>query len=100
MTPWRLVVSRKAEAEAGEAARWYEGERAGLGKSFLERIDLSLDDMTENPLRFPLIYRDIRRAMVWRFPYGLYFRIRPGATIKVVAILHLASDPRRWQTRR
>ncbi len=100
MTTWQLVVSQKAEAEAGEAAGWYEGERAGLGKAFLDRIELSLDEIAENPLRFPQIYRNIRRAMVWRFPYGIYFRIRSPALIKVVAILHLARDPRRWQTRR
>lgn len=100
MTTWQLVVIPRAEAEAGEAARWYEGERAGLGKSFLDRIELALGGITENPLRFPVIHRDLRRAMVQRFPYGLFFRIRPPAIIRVVAILHLTRDPQRWQTRK
>ncbi len=100
MTAWQLIVRSRAEAEAGEAALWYEGERSGLGRTFLDRIEHTLDDITENPLRFPVIYRDIRRAMVRRFPFGLYFRIRPNSIVRVVAILHLARDPRKWQARR
>lgn len=98
MTPRRLVVARRASREAAEAASWYEGESPALGRAFLELIDTVLNQVAENPQRFPVVHRDIRRALLKRFPYGVFFRIKPD-TIKVVAILHLARHPSRWKRR-
>jgi toxin ParE1/3/4 len=94
-----LSVSPRAEREALEAARWYERESSGLGAAFLEVVEQTLDTVTEAPLRFPLLHRDIRRALLKRFPYGVFFRIQPHR-IRVIAILHLTRDPARWQDRR
>ena len=35
----RLIVSRRAEREAGEAFEWYEEQLLGLGPEFLEALD-------------------------------------------------------------
>jgi hypothetical protein len=44
------------------AFRWYEKERAGLGSEFLEAVDGLLRVIAENPERFPLAHKDVRRA--------------------------------------
>lgn len=98
MTPRRIVLGRRARREAAEAASWYEGESPALGRAFLALVDTVLDRVTENPQQFPVVHRDIRRALLKRFPYGIFFRIQPD-TIKVVAILHLARHPSWWQSR-
>jgi toxin ParE1/3/4 len=94
-----LSVSPRAEAEVREAARWYENESEGLGAAFLEAVEQTLDAIVENPLRFALLHRDVRRVLFKRFPYGAFFRVKPDR-IRVLAILHLSLDPRRWQRRR
>jgi toxin ParE1/3/4 len=94
-----LSVSPRAEREALDAARWYEGESPGLGVAFLEVAEKTLDAVAEVPLRFPLLHRDVRRALLKRFPYGVFFRVQPHR-IRVISILHLARDPARWQQRR
>lgn len=94
-----LSVGPQAERETQEAARWYDSQSAGLGEAFLDVVQQTLDAIVENPLRFPLVHRDIRRALLKRFPYGIFFRLRPDR-IKVVAIVHLSRDPSRWQRRR
>jgi toxin ParE1/3/4 len=99
MTHTPLSVSPKAEEETQKAAQWYEGESAGLGVAFLEVVEQALESIAENPLRFPVVHRDIRRALLIRFPYGVFFRIR-SARIRVIAIVHLARDPSRWQKRK
>jgi plasmid stabilization system protein ParE len=97
----RLLVSvrPKAEEEAQRAAKWYEERSQGLGAAFLELVEQILTEISENPFRFPVVYGDIRRALLKRFPYGVFFRIRPSR-IRVIAIMHLSRNPERWQKRR
>lgn len=92
-------MGRRAEREADEAAHWYEDESNGLGRAFLEVLEQALEQVEENPLQFPAIHVDIRRALMKRFPYGVFFRVRP-TEIKVIAVIHFARHPSRWQSRR
>lgn len=99
MTTPPLSVSPQAERETQRAAQRYESESLGLGVAFLEVVGQTFEAIEENPLRFPVVYRDIRRALLNRFPYGVFFRIR-SARIRVIAAMHQARHPSLWQTRR
>lgn len=99
MTSLPLSVSPRAEEEIREAARFYEERSRGLGAAFLEIVEQALAAVEGNPLRFPVIHRNIRRALLKRFPYGVFFRIRSDQ-IRVVAVMHLSRSPDRWQRRR
>ena len=99
MSPLPLSVSPEAEAEALGAAHWYEERASGLGAAFLELVEQSLGAIADNPTRFPIVARDVRRALLKRFPFGIFFRVR-GEHIKILAILHLSRDPARWRRRR
>jgi plasmid stabilization system protein ParE len=94
-----LSVAREAEVEASEAAEWYEKRSLGLGRAFLDLVEITLEDIAERPRQFPLVYRDVRRALLKRFPYGIFFRVRQDQ-IRVLAVMHLSRNPRRWQRRR
>ncbi len=91
------VFRPEAEAEALEARRWYEGRRTGLGNEFGAEIDSALTRIVENPLSFPQVRGETRRAVLRRFPYALYFRIADD-TIVVLAV-HGRQDAARWQRR-
>lgn len=93
-----LQVRPAAAEEIREAAAWYEDRAPGLGRAFLAVLDQIEREMLENPARFPLLYRDVRRALMGRFPYGVFFRQREERLI-VLAVVHLARDPNRWQSR-
>lgn len=95
----RLIVGEEAEAEALEAAQWYELHAPGLGAELVETIEITLARIAENPLQFPVVYRGVRRALMRRFPYGIFFRVHPSH-IKIVAIMHHSRDPNRWRGRR
>jgi toxin ParE1/3/4 len=98
MTSLPLAVSPRAEEEIREAARFYETRSQGLGAAFLEIVEQALAGVEGNPLRFPAVYRDLRRALLKRFPYGVFFRIRSNR-IRVVAVMHLSRSPDRWRKR-
>ncbi|WP_341731507.1 hypothetical protein [Microcoleus sp. EPA2] len=46
----------------------------------------------------PVVYRDVRRSVVRRFPYTVYYRIVSSRVI-VTAIFHSRRDPKAWQVR-
>lgn len=67
MTP-RLVFRPQAEAELLDARAWYERERVGLGAIFAAAIESTVTAILQNPLAYPRVKGDIRRAVVRRFP--------------------------------
>jgi hypothetical protein len=51
-----------------EAFAWYEAERAGLGDEFLAAVEQLLAVVVEHPLRYRILLRDTRQALLRRFP--------------------------------
>jgi plasmid stabilization system protein ParE len=93
---WRLDVSSEAELEVFEAALRYERERAGLGFRFEADVNSLFTRLLENPFQFPEIEEGARRALVRRFPYGVFFTV-DNDTVTVLAVLHLHRDPDTWK---
>ncbi len=95
---WTVIVRPKAESELTEAYDWYEERDEGLGADFLRRVDAVLNTVARNPLLYPVIHRNVRRALTRRFPYEVYF-IVDGGIISVLAVMHSRRDPKDWQGR-
>ena len=94
----RLVVLPEAEADILAAGRWYEMQQAGLGATFIDALASALDSIRTAPRRFPRVHDHIQRALLRRFPYGVFF-IDDRETIRVIAVLHAARDPGAWRRR-
>ena len=93
-----VVFSEDARADALETFAFYEGRRRGLGARFRDHLDLAVRRVSEDPERYPLVYRELRRRLVERFPYAVYFRVYPELVF-VVAVMHGSRDPQRWRAR-
>lgn len=87
-----------AAADLEEAADWYEAKKGGLGLEFLDVVHATLDKIAENPKLYRVLYRDTRRALIRRFPYGIYFRTMPNRVL-IVACMHGRRRPSRWRSR-
>jgi len=94
----RCQLRIEAEVDLFEAALWYETEREGLGFDFDGEINATLDRIAERPQQFPVVGGNIRRAIVDRFPYGIFF-IEHEEALVVIGILHLHRDPETWRQR-
>ena len=44
---------------------------------------------------FPCVHGEVRRAVVSRFPYAVFYRVDPKRVV-VLAVLHMARDPKLW----
>ena len=87
-----------ANGDAKEARAWYDGVRPALGEQFALAVNAAIEAIAENPLRFPVIYRNRRRAGVRRFPYGIIFELQEHRIV-VIACFHGRRNPKRWQSR-
>ena len=94
----KLIIRPEAEAELAEAFDWYEQQLRGLGSEFLISVDATVHAISRNPYHFAKIHKDVRRALLRRFPYGVFFLVE-DARIVVLAFFHAKRDPKRWQTR-
>lgn len=95
----QLILRPAAAADIEDAITWYEQQSSGLGAEFLETVNVALDAIAEKPELAPVVGRKTRRALLRRFPYGIFYRVYPGAIV-VVACMHGRRDPRRWRARR
>lgn len=87
-----------AAADVEDAWRWYEARRDGLGEEFLGVVQATLAQIEALPESAPVVYRDIRRQLLRRFPYGLFYRLLEGQVV-IVACFHAKRDPRIWRVR-
>lgn len=93
-----LVFRPEVREELEEAYNWYESQQPGLGDDFLGCVDEILNRICQIPESFPVVYRDVRRAVVRRFPYVVYYRI-VSSRVVVTAIFHGRREPKVWQAR-
>ena len=94
-----ILVRPAAVTDIEDAYLWYQSQRYGLGDEFRETLRFTFNEISENPRRHQMIHRDTRRALLPRFPYGVYFREFPEVVV-VIACMHGRRDPKRWQNRR
>jgi hypothetical protein len=87
-----------ARVEVIEARNRYDKQVPGLGARFLDELDHQAGRISANPLQFPAVLADVRRARLRRFPYGLFFRT-VDEIIFVLARFHSSQDPLIWQSR-
>lgn len=94
----RVLLRPEAKENLAEASKWYEERSAGLGGRFLDAVDAALDKAEKNPLRYPRVYKDVRRAPVRGFPYGIFY-LYDKQVISVLRVLHQGRDPALWRRR-
>ena len=80
-----------------ESQRWYASRQPGLGQAFAEAITAGVERIASDPAAFPSVHGSVRRLVVSRFPYAIYFR-EAGDAIVVIAV-HGRQNPRLWQDR-
>ena len=93
-----ILVRPAAAADIEDAFEWYQTQRFGLGEEFHEALRSTLNQIAENPQLYQVIHRGTRRALLKRFPYGVFFKEYPQVVI-VVACMRGRRNPKRWQSR-
>jgi plasmid stabilization system protein ParE len=95
---YEVQIRRAAELDFAEAQVWYETQEIGLGAGFRAEVSRVIDRLAGTPLIYQIVHRDIRRAIVRRFPYFIWYRVS-AETVIVLACTYAGRDPERVKAR-
>ena len=87
-----------AEMELNDAAIYFENEQEGLGFRFLAAMEAAITHIQEHPQASPVIIKDIRCKVLRKFPYSIFYSIRPDR-IRVLAVANQRRRPFYWHGR-
>jgi len=90
-----VVYRRKVGRDLADYFSWYNGQRDGLGEEFLAAVDSVFDTIEQYPEIFARIHGEVRRAVLSRFPFVVFYRVESKRVV-VLTVLHTARDPKVW----
>jgi toxin ParE1/3/4 len=77
-----------------EAIRDYYEERVpGLGREFVDEFERQVLRIAATPIRWMAISGDLRRAVMPRFPYVVYFRQSQPDRVRITVVKHQRRHP-------
>jgi plasmid stabilization system protein ParE len=95
---YSLSLRPRALADLAAARERYA--LVGHGDAFLDEADSVFEAIQAMPLRFPIAYGTVHRALLRRYPFTVFFRIRrDSAHVVILAVFPQRSDPARWPKR-
>ena len=97
MTP-RFVFRPRAAAQLREARRWYAAQAVGLDLEFARAVEAAVAAVGRYPEAYPEVEPRIRRILLRRFPYGLYYAVEADRVV-VHACYDLRREPSGWRSR-
>lgn len=95
---YSLRLTSAAEQDLLEAIEWHDEKQRGLGDEFLRNVDATLAKIVRNPFQYQQLHHSVRRGLVPRFPYGVFFLVEEKQIV-VLAVFHVRRDPTVWQSR-
>ena len=90
-----VVYRRKVGRDLAGGFGYYEGQSEGLGEKFLAAVDSAFNALERYPEMFSRVHGEVRRAVVSKFPYAVFFHVEPKRVV-VLTVLHTARDPKLW----
>jgi len=98
---YKVLLTDDAENDVNCSFMWYEIQKPNLGKDFITSIDRSLKTISDTPFTYPIVYKNIRRCVIKKFPFCIYYFIEEEVReIRVVAVFHNSRNPMIWKKRK
>ena len=94
--PLRIHPVALDEAEA--AIDWYAQRSRRVAGRFLDQLERAIEQIIENPHRFPVYEFGTRRLVMRRFPFLIVFR-EANAGVEIIAVAHGRRSPGYWRQR-
>jgi plasmid stabilization system protein ParE len=94
----RVIYTPEARTDVVDAYGWYESREPGLGGDFLRAVEACVLVLQRHPLLLRIAIKPLRRALVRRFPYEIFYRPEKDQ-LTIHAVFHCAQDPAKWKRR-
>ena len=73
---YSLEFLPESKLELKETFQWYERRQEGLGDDFTAEVENALNRLLMSPMSPGIVFHEMRRMAVKRFPYGTYYLVR------------------------
>lgn len=93
-----LIIRLEAELDLADTYAWYEEHAKGYGNEFLDAVEEILKRIEANPRLYPIVYKSVRRALIRRFPYVVFY-VESEDSIAILSVMHGKRDPESWRKR-
>jgi toxin ParE1/3/4 len=93
-----IILSPGGAADLNAVVRWYHNIDPNLAFRFSLELVRILRRVDQSPLQFPRVSPRVRRALLKRFPYSIYFSLNIRVS-SVIAVLHQRRAPEVWMER-
>jgi len=98
--PYAVKFSRLSVQDLRAICDWYEEKSSGLSEQFLDTLQLTIDQIAENPHRFMEKEGGARMALLPKFPYKVFYMVNETKlSVRVIVLMHRARHPNVWQKR-
>jgi plasmid stabilization system protein ParE len=89
----RIEYHPSIAAELEEIRNYYEEKSVGLGLAFVDEFEHQLLRIAAMPSRWMVVRGDLRRSLMRRFPYVIFFREIDGDVVRVTVVKHEKKHP-------
>lgn len=94
----KLRISVEAGSDISEAVQWLRERSPSVPQRFRTSLEETFGSILEHPFMFPNVHGEIRRALLRKFPYAVFFIVE-GEDAIIVGVIHQARHPSTWQRR-
>jgi len=96
----RVEYHPAIEGELKEIRDYYDERSPGLGSQFVDEFERQVLALAAAPERWMVIGGDIRRCLMRRFPYIIYFRRINSDLIRITVVKHQRRHPQYGRDRK
>ena len=100
LSMYTLAFKEEVYSDIKVSYDWYEKQQIGLGEDFLRSLESSYSQISREPKVYQNIYKLVRRKLINRFPYALFFVLNEKKkSITIIAVMHTKRNPNSWTKR-
>ena len=92
-----LIFLEQAVLELEDGKEYYNLKQDKLGENFKQTVQECIDRILYNPELYPKLQDEIRRCIIHKFPYNIYYtHDKTKKTIVILSIAHQRRKPYYW----
>jgi plasmid stabilization system protein ParE len=95
---YEIVIYEDARRDIIEIAKWYDLQAVGLGGKFENYLGKTIERLTTHPKAFGFLYKDVRKILVDKFPYLIFYRIKEHV-VHIYGVMHTKRKPATYKKR-
>jgi len=98
MKKYKVRIDTDALQDIQQASDWYNNEVEGLGLRFQKQVTKQIEELSSNPYRYSIRYKDIRCCLIHKFPFLIHFIINEFShEVEIYAVIHTSRNPKIWE---